>query len=104
MKQIHNNKPLQIIVVTAIALFVIANIELSSHSDAEYNRQMQPFYESDLFGRITSIKDQHRGSYFLEITRGSEKWQFNSLPIAWEVQEYHIETGDSVINHLIAIS
>lgn len=96
MKQDEKHRPLQIIVVTAIALFVIANIVFVLQSDAKYDRQMQHFYELDLFGRITEIKDQHRGSYYLEIKAGSEKRQFNSLPIALEVKEYHIETGDSV--------
>ena len=96
MKQYINNKPIQVIVVLAIALFVIANIVFSSNSDAKFDQQMQRLYELGLFGHISDIKDQHRGSYYLEITTGSEKQQFNSLPIAWEVKEYHIEIGDSI--------
>jgi hypothetical protein len=96
MKQYRNKKLVQMIVVIGIALFVIANIVFGSHTDAKYNKQMQQFYKLELFGHISDIKDQHRGSYYIEISTGGQKQQFNSLPIAWEVKKYHIDIECSV--------
>lgn len=96
MKQYINNKTVQIVVMITIVLFVIANIVFSSHTKAKYDEQIQKFYELELFGHISDLKDQHRGSYYLEILAGGRKQQFNSLPIAWEIKEYHINIGDSV--------
>jgi hypothetical protein len=50
----------------------------------------------EIDGVIKSMKDESRGSYFLEIKTGKGLLSIHSLPVAWEVEKYNIQVGDSV--------
>lgn len=47
-------------------------------------------------GHLITLKDEGRGSYFLEIETINDTVSIHSLPISWEIREYQIEVGDSV--------
>ena len=47
-------------------------------------------------GRITDLKDETRGSYYLKIKSFNNTIRLHSLPIAWEVEEFNIQIGDSI--------
>lgn len=47
-------------------------------------------------GRIIDIKDETRGSYYLKIKSSESIFELQNLPMAWEVEEYNIQIGDSI--------
>jgi len=78
-----------------VILAIIAVIVLSKNY-FKYRAKTNTLIGQEINGVIKSMKDESRGSYFLEIKTEKELLSIHSLPVAWEVQKYNIQVGDSV--------
>lgn len=62
----------------------------------KFKSEISILISQEINGIIKSMKDENRGSYFLEIQTTKEDLKIHSLPIAWEVKKFNIQIGDSV--------
>lgn len=65
--------------------------KLSKHID-----EMHFLIKTEIKGTILVLKNEQRGSYYIEIKSKNINHKIHSLPIAWEVDEYDIKVGDSI--------
>jgi len=57
-----------------------------------HNREIKELIRMELNGRINILENINRGSYNLKIGT----YKIHSLPIAFEIEKYNIQIGDSV--------
>ena len=78
-----------------IALFlagVITAFLFFRKSYLNHNKDMTVLVGKELKGRISDLKNQNRGSYYVEIKND----KIHSLPIAFEIEKFNIQVGDSI--------
>ena len=57
-----------------------------------HKREINALIGKEINGQINILENKNRGSYNLKIG----DYEINSLPIAYEVEKYNIQLGDSV--------
>lgn len=62
----------------------------------ENTNEYKSLVKKEIKGRIIDMKDESKGSYYLKIKSLKSTSELHSLPIAWDVEEYNIQIGDSV--------
>jgi hypothetical protein len=77
-----------VVVISAICYF--------TRNFIKHIEEVEVFVSKEVYGRLIDLRDQRRGSYFLEIETKTEKVSINSLPISLEVKRFGIQVGDSV--------
>jgi hypothetical protein len=85
-----------IIIFCILTVMVIIAAAILSKNYFKYKAAADALVGLEINGVIQSLKDEGRGSYFLEIKTEKELLKIHSLPVAWEVKNYNIQIGDSV--------
>ena len=80
-------------VILSIFSFFLS-IVLGNYYENTY--EYKSLVKKEIKGRIIDMKDESRGSYYLKIKCLKSISELHSLPIAWDVEEYNIQIGDSV--------
>jgi hypothetical protein len=62
----------------------------------ENTNEYKSLVKKEIKGRIIDLKDESKGSYYLKVKSLKSTSELHSLPIAWDVEEYNIQIGDSV--------
>jgi hypothetical protein len=91
-------KPINFTTIWIVICAFIAScvIVWSINNYSEHQSALKFFAEKEVKGKITALKNEKRGSYFIEIDDLITKHQMHSLRIGWAVEEYNISVGDSV--------
>jgi hypothetical protein len=85
-----------IVLFSILAILVLIAVFVLSKNYLNYRANTNALIGQQINGIIKSMKDQSRGSYFLEIQTEKEIISVHSLPVAWEVKKYNIQVGDSI--------
>ena len=86
-------------IIFLIALFLISAISAIVFFRDNYIKQTKKITEvikKEIQGKIKDLKNENRGSYYIEISTMTEEIKVHSLPIAWEIEKYNIQIGDSL--------
>lgn len=86
-------------VIFFIVLFLISiifAIIFFRNNYVEYKKEITELIEKEIQGKIKNLKNENRGSYYIEISTLNGDIKIHSLPIAWEIEKYNIQIGDSV--------
>ena len=86
-------------IVFFVALFLISIILGITFFRKNYLKHKDVIAElinKEVKGKIKSLRNENRGSYYVEISTLNGEIKLHSLPIAWEIETYHIQIGDSV--------
>ena len=75
---------------------VIGAIVFFTRNYLSYKEELNSLIAKEINGHIVALKDENRGSYYIEIETLKETYKIHSLPIAWEIKEYNIQVGDSI--------
>lgn len=62
----------------------------------KHQEDIKNLVKEKLNGRIKTLTNLHRGSFFIEIKTQNQTFEKHSLPIASYVEKYNIKVGDSV--------
>ena len=86
-------------VIFFIALFVISiilAIMFFRNNYLKHKNVIAEIINKEIHGKIQGLRNENRGSYYVEISTLNGDIKIHSLPIAWEIEEYNIQIGDSV--------
>ncbi|MEN9639360.1 MAG: hypothetical protein RLZZ262_1228 [Bacteroidota bacterium] len=77
----------------AVFLFVVVFAFLFFRKNQiAHQRETKELIGKELYGKIKILENMNRGSYDLKI----DNYEIRSLPIAFEIQQYNIQVGDSM--------
>jgi predicted membrane protein len=77
-------------------LSIIFAIVFFSNNYVEHKKEIKELIEKEIQGKIQGLKNENRGSYYIEVSTLNGNFKIHSLPIAWEIEEYNIQIGDSI--------
>lgn len=82
--------------IIIIIITVILALFFFTRKHIDYEDELNSLIAKEVNGSIIALKDKGRGTYYLEIKTLSGVFEISSLPIAWEVEKYNIQVGDSL--------
>jgi len=85
-----------ILIIVIFISIVIGAVVFFTRNYLSHKDELNSMIPKEIKGRIVALKDENRGSYYLEIETLKETHKIHSLPIAWEIKEYNIQVGDSI--------
>jgi|GEM_PF-2091856 hypothetical protein len=80
------------ILISIFLLIVVFSFLFFIKKNKTHNREIKELIRMELNGRINILENINRGSYNLKIGT----YKIHSLPIAFEIEKYNIQIGDSV--------
>ncbi len=86
-------------VIVFIALFLILIMFATvffRNNYLKHEKEITGVIRKEIQGKIKDLKNENRGSYYVAISTLKEDIKIHSLPIAWEIEKYNIQVGDSV--------
>lgn len=81
-----------IILIAILLIWVIFSFSFFRKNYLHQKREIKRLKSQKINGQINILENKNRGSYNLQIGN----YKINSLPIAYEVDKYNIQLGDSV--------
>lgn len=82
------------LIVIYVSIF-ISGIVFFTRKYLEHKEKIKIFIGKEVKGRIIALKDINRGSYIISIKTFNDTIN-QSLGIAWHIEKYNIQVGDSV--------
>ncbi|GIV44992.1 MAG: hypothetical protein KatS3mg035_2115 [Bacteroidia bacterium] len=87
-------KYIVLLIVIYVSIF-ISGIVFFTRKYLEYKEEIKVFIGKEVKGRIIALKDEGRGHYEISIKTFNDTIN-QSLGIAWHIENYDIQVGDSV--------
>ncbi len=88
-------KYIVLLIVIYVSIF-ISGIVFFTRKYLEHKEKIKIFIGKEVKGRIIALKDAGRGDYYIEIKTLKDTFKIHGLPIAWHIENYNIQVGDSV--------
>lgn len=85
-----------VLIVVVFISIVIGAVVFFTRNYLNNKEELNSLVGKEIKGRIDALKDENRGSYYIEVKTLEETYKIHSLPIAWEIKEYNIQVGDSI--------
>lgn len=85
-----------VLIVVVFISVVIGAVVFFTRNYLNNKEELNSLVGKEIKGRIVALKDENRGSYYIEVKTLEETYKIHSLPIAWEIKEYNIQVGDSI--------
>ncbi|MBO9634968.1 MAG: hypothetical protein J7578_17795 [Chitinophagaceae bacterium] len=93
MKEVNSISVKYIVILIIVLLIGVAIAFLYLRKNyLLHKNEINDLISKEVNGQINILKNKNRGSYNLRIGN----YEINSLPIAYEVEKYNIQLGDSV--------
>ena len=84
-----------VLLIVVFITIVIGAVIFFTRNYLSHKDEFNSLIAKEIKGRIVVLKDEHRGSYYIEIKNQNDTFKI-SAPIAWEVKKYNIQMGDSI--------
>jgi hypothetical protein len=85
-----------ILIMVIFITSIIGAVFYFTRNYLSHSSELKSLESKEINGRIVALKDENRGSFYIEIETIQETHRMHSLPIAWEIEKYNIQVGDSV--------
>jgi hypothetical protein len=82
--------------ITLFLISIVFAIVFFRNNYLKHENVITELIEKEIQGKIKGLKNENRGSYYIEISTLNGDIKIHSLPIAWEIEEYNIQIADSV--------
>ena len=91
-EQIQISSKYIFVLVTIFILIVITAFLFFRKNYLSHKKEIMELISKEIKGEISDLKNENRGSYYIKI----KNYKIHSLPIAFEIEKYNIQVGDSV--------
>jgi uncharacterized membrane protein YhfC len=85
-----------IIMIVSLITINIGVIFFLRGNQTRYKEELKALSLRNVNGTIIYLKNEHRGSYYIEIECPLDTVKQHSLPLSWVIEDYGIKIGDRV--------
>lgn len=85
-----------VVAAIAVALF-FSESAYFDEKGTQRKKELKALFLRNIDGTIIYLKNENRGSYYIEIECSTDTVKQHSLPLSWYIREYDIKIGDRVV-------